>query len=73
MTDAQLRYQVITGRDEAMFSGSVSDALKEGFVLHGPLALTRDGDRTVYVQAVARPLQGMLDMLSPEMRRMMGM
>jgi hypothetical protein len=51
----------------------VSDALKEGFVLHGPLARTRDGDRTVDVQAVARPLQGVLDMLSPEMRRMMGM
>ncbi|GAA1658369.1 hypothetical protein GCM10009765_04750 [Fodinicola feengrottensis] len=51
----RLRYRVLTGPDDAEFCRRVSEALDEGYELHGSPALTYDGTRTVVAQAVVLP------------------
>lgn len=48
----RLRYRILTGLDDAAFCRRVSDALDEGYVLHGsPSIATRHGEVLV-AQAV---------------------
>lgn len=54
-TDQPLRYRLLTGPDDAAFCRRVSDALAEGYVLHGSPAITFDGERAVVAQAVVLP------------------
>jgi hypothetical protein len=51
-TDGRLRYRVLTGPDDRSFCERVSQALAEGYHLHGGPALTFDGSRVVVAQAV---------------------
>ncbi|QXC61154.1 DUF1737 domain-containing protein [Aquihabitans sp. G128] len=59
MTDldpARLRYRVLTGPDDAAFCRRVSDALEEGYVLHGsPSITTRHGEVWVAQAVVLGP------------------
>ncbi len=52
MTDERLRYRVLTGPDDRSFCERVSQALAEGYRLHGAPALTFDGQRVVVAQAL---------------------
>ncbi|MCM0673754.1 DUF1737 domain-containing protein [Micromonospora phytophila] len=55
MTDhdgVRLRYRLLTGPDDASFCRRVSEALAEGYRLHGSPAMTFDGQRVVVAQAV---------------------
>lgn len=53
--DERLPYQVLTGDpDDATFSERVSQALADGYVLHGGPAMAFDGERLVVAQAVQR-------------------
>lgn len=54
MTDANqpLRYRVLTGPDDAEFCRRVSEALENGYELHGSPALTSNGGRVIVAQAV---------------------
>lgn len=56
--DERLAYRLLTGSDDRAFCEKVSRALAEGYVLHGPPALTHDGERVVAAQAVVLPGQG---------------
>ena len=47
-----LRYRVLTGPDDHAFCVRVSQALDEGYVLHGGPAVTFDGGRVIVAQAV---------------------
>jgi hypothetical protein len=53
--DGRLRYRLLTGADTAAFCERVSQALAEGYVLHGSPALTWDGTTTYVAQAVVLP------------------
>ena len=48
----RLRYRLLTGPDDRAFCERVSQALAEGYRLHGNPALTFDGQRVVAAQAV---------------------
>jgi hypothetical protein len=48
----RLRYRVLTGPDDRSFCERVSQALDEGYHLHGGPAVTFDGARVVVAQAV---------------------
>ena len=50
--DGRLRYRLLTGPDDSTFCERVSQALAEGYRLHGSPALTFDGNRVVAAQAV---------------------
>ncbi|MGB2569249.1 DUF1737 domain-containing protein [Micromonospora citrea] len=50
--DDRLRYRLLTGPDDADFCRRVSDALAQGYRLHGSPAMTFDGRRVVVAQAV---------------------
>jgi hypothetical protein len=50
--EERLRYRVLTGPDDRSFCERVSQALAEGYRLHGGPALTFDGSRVVVAQAV---------------------
>ena len=50
--DERLRYRLLTGPDDRSFCERVSQALAEGYRLHGGPALTFDGQRVVAAQAV---------------------
>jgi hypothetical protein len=50
--DERLPYRVFTGPDDAEFCKRVSEALSEGYVLHGGPALTHDGEQVILAQAV---------------------
>ena len=52
---ARLRYRVLTGPDTHDFCERVSDALADGYVLHGSPALTFDGTTTYVAQAIVLP------------------
>ena len=52
MPEERLRYRVLTGPDDRSFCERVSQALAEGYRLHGGPALTFDGSRVVVAQAV---------------------
>jgi len=48
----RLRYRLLTGPDDASFCERVSQALDEGYRLHGDPALTFDGTNVIAAQAV---------------------
>ena len=52
MTDERLRYRVLTGPDDSSFCERVSQALVEGYRLHGGPAVTFNGERVIVAQAV---------------------
>lgn len=59
MTDIpRLRYRLLTGPDDQAFCTRVSQALDEGYQLHGGPAATFDGTRVVVAQAVVLPDAG---------------
>lgn len=47
-----LRYRLLTGPDDRSFCEKVSQALAEGYRLHGSPSITFDGQRVVAAQAV---------------------
>lgn len=49
---AKLAYRVLTGPDDRSFCERVSQALAEGYVLHGAPALTTKGDQVIVAQAL---------------------
>jgi len=51
----KLRYRLLTGPDTTGFCERVSDALADGYVLHGSPAITFDGTTTYVAQAVVLP------------------
>ncbi|HYJ75203.1 MAG TPA: DUF1737 domain-containing protein [Kineosporiaceae bacterium] len=50
--DERLRYRLLTGPDDRTFCERVSQALAEGYRLHGGPSVTFDGQRVVVAQAV---------------------
>ena len=50
----QLSYRLLTGADDSAFCEKVSQALADGYRLHGDPAVAVDGDRVVVAQAVVR-------------------
>ncbi len=54
MAEQGPRYQLLTGPDDIAFSRRVSDALDDGYELHGAPAITFDGEVTIVAQAVIR-------------------
>ncbi|MBM0258773.1 DUF1737 domain-containing protein [Micromonospora sp. 4G55] len=50
--DDRLHYRLLTGPDDADFCRRVSEALADGYRLHGSPAITFDGERVVVAQAV---------------------
>ncbi len=53
-----LPYRVLTGPDDQQFCERVSEALHDGYVLHGSPALTVHDGRVVVAQAVVLPGPG---------------
>lgn len=51
-------YRLLTGTDDAEFCRRVSEALEEGYVLHGSPAITFNGLHVVVAQAVVWPEAG---------------
>jgi ribonuclease H / adenosylcobalamin/alpha-ribazole phosphatase len=51
----RLSYRLLTGEDTAEFCVRVSEALAEGYQLHGSPAITFDGTKTVVAQALVDP------------------
>jgi hypothetical protein len=70
--DDRPRHRLITGPDDDEFCRRVSDALAEGYQLHGPPTLIVSGDRLIAGQALVRPPQSVLDAFPQDLRRMMG-
>ncbi|MEV4491747.1 DUF1737 domain-containing protein [Micromonospora coxensis] len=58
------RYRLLTGPDDADFCRRVSEALAQGYRLHGSPAMTFDGRRVVVAQAVVRD-EGRLGGVTP--------
>ena len=52
---ARLAYRLLTGTDDREFCERVSAALADGYVLHGPPAITHDGTALRTAQAVVLP------------------
>lgn len=50
--DERLPYRLFTGPDDAQFCERVSQALAEGYVLHGGPSVAFDGERVVVAQAL---------------------
>ncbi len=46
------RYRLLTGPDDAKFCHRVSEALEQGYHLHGSPAATFDGDQVIVAQAL---------------------
>jgi len=55
VSDPRLQYRLLTGPDDRSFCERVSEALADGYVLHGSPALTHDGERVIAAQAVVLP------------------
>lgn len=49
-----LRYRLLTGSDDRAFCERISQALDDGYELHGPPAITTVGDTVRVAQAVVR-------------------
>jgi hypothetical protein len=49
------RYRVLTGPDDEEFCRRVSEALEQGYVLHGGPALAVNGEQAIIAQAVVWP------------------
>jgi hypothetical protein len=69
----RLRYRLITGPDDAEFCRRVSEALDQGYHLHGSPTLILNGTTMIAGQALILPPKAFTDAIPPEMRRMMGM
>ena len=54
----RLAYRVLTGPDDRAFCERVSAALADGYELHGPPAVTHDGERVIVAQALVLPGDG---------------
>ncbi len=54
----RLAYRVFTGPDDRAFCERVSAALADGYELHGPPAVTHDGERVIVAQALVLPGAG---------------
>ena len=50
--DEPLAYRVLTGADDRAFCERVSEALAEGYELHGGPSLTFNGERVIVAQAL---------------------
>jgi hypothetical protein len=48
----KLQYRLLSGPDDRTFCERVSQALEEGYELHGSPAICIDGDRRIVAQAV---------------------
>jgi hypothetical protein len=57
MSDERLRYRLMTGPDTVEFCRRISDALADGYVLHGSPAITYDPEQrtSIVAQAVILP------------------
>jgi ribonuclease H / adenosylcobalamin/alpha-ribazole phosphatase len=55
LPSTRLSYRVLTGEDTAEFCVRVSEALAEGYQLHGGPAIAYDGTKTVVAQALVDP------------------
>ncbi|MFD2092741.1 DUF1737 domain-containing protein [Blastococcus deserti] len=53
--DEPLTYRLLPGPDDTTFCARVSQALAEGYRLHGSPALTFDGRRIIAVRAMILP------------------
>lgn len=53
--DPRLRYRLLTGPDDKSFCQRVSEALDQGYELHGSPSVTFNGERVVVAQAVILP------------------
>ncbi|BEV72265.1 MULTISPECIES: DUF1737 domain-containing protein [unclassified Paludibacterium] len=51
-------YRVLTGPDDATFCLRVTEALNAGWLLHGPPALTFNGERVIVAQAITKQVDG---------------
>lgn len=54
-SEERLPYRLLTGPDDRAFCERVSQALRDGYVLHGGPAATFDGTRVIVAQAVVLP------------------
>ncbi|WP_347108641.1 DUF1737 domain-containing protein [Paenarthrobacter sp. S56] len=54
-TEEKLSYRLITGPDTREFCERISNALAEGYVLHGSPAATFNGSSVIVAQAVILP------------------
>jgi hypothetical protein len=50
--DERLPYRLLTGPDDLQFCERVSQALAEGYTLHGAPSATFDGERVIVAQAL---------------------
>lgn len=50
--DNQLKYRLITGKDDASFCQRISELLDEGYVLYGSPSCTFNGQDVIVAQAV---------------------
>jgi hypothetical protein len=48
------RYKLLTGPDDASFCERVTEALNDGWELHGSPAITFNGDTPIVAQAVVK-------------------
>ncbi|MEO6530606.1 MAG: DUF1737 domain-containing protein [Specibacter sp.] len=53
--ESTLAYRLITGPDDKSFCERISEALAEGYVLHGGPAVTFNGTSVICAQAVILP------------------
>lgn len=54
-------YRYLTGPDDANFCLRVSEALNNGWALHGGPTLTFDGSRVIAGQAVVKEVPGLFN------------
>ncbi|MDF2855827.1 MAG: putative conserved small protein [Neobacillus sp.] len=50
--ETQLRYRLITGKDDATFCERISKLLDEGYILYGSPSCTFNGQDVIVAQAV---------------------
>ncbi|MGL5514188.1 MAG: DUF1737 domain-containing protein, partial [Sporomusa sp.] len=63
--DKQLKYRLITGKDDSAFCQRISKLLDEGYMLYGSPACTYNGTDVIVAQAVI--LKGAIDIrISPQ-------
>jgi hypothetical protein len=48
----KLAYRVLTGPDDVTFCERVSEALRNGYILHGSPSVTFNGERVIVAQAL---------------------
>ncbi|WP_461172906.1 DUF1737 domain-containing protein [Arthrobacter sp. Z1-9] len=53
--EERLSYRLVTGPDDRSFCERISDALAEGYVLHGSPAATFNGSSVIVAQALVLP------------------